>query len=114
MTFTELIAEVAKEAKLPRWKVAPVLKAFIVVTRRALLSGSDVRLRGFGAFYTVALKDKALFGGTAKQKKEPRIRFRETRHGEVRRSNPRRREGEGHSQGRDENSSLSEMRSDTG
>src|SRR5512144_3243695 len=114
MTFTELIAEVAKEAKLPRWKVAPVLKAFIIVTRRALLSGSDVRLRGFGAFYTVVLKDRALFGGTAKQKRKPRIRFRESRHGEVQRTGRGRGKGAGQGEGWDEDSGLSEVRSDLG
>lgn len=85
MTFTELIVEVAQDAGLPKTEVARVLRSFIKVTKHALLSGADVRLRAFGVFYTVVPKKKPLFGGTRRPGAHPIVRFKETRHGKVRR-----------------------------
>src|SRR5690606_14054493 len=63
MTHSELIAEVAKDAKLPRAVVAGVLRSFIKVIIPTLMSGASVRLRMFGTFYTVVQKKRPLFGG---------------------------------------------------
>jgi len=81
MTFSELVAEVAREAKLSRAVVSDVLRAFSTVCRRVLVSDADVRLRGFGVFYSVALKGRPLFGGTRRTGGRRLIRFRESRHG---------------------------------
>ena len=77
MTFNELILEVAKDAKLPRTKVARVLRSFIKVTRSELLSGGTVRLSGFGLFHTTKVKPGTVYAGMMKAVKKYIIRFRE-------------------------------------
>lgn len=85
MTLTELIVEVAKDAGLPKAKVARVLRSFVKTTKAALLSGERVNLRAFGAFYTVTPKPMALFGGQRRSSGRTIIRFKEARHGKVQR-----------------------------
>lgn len=87
MTFTELIVSVAQDTGLPKTEVARVLRSFSSVSQKALLSGSDVRLRDFGVFYTVIAKQKPLFGGKRVPSGRTIIRFKEARrrHGQVQR-----------------------------
>lgn len=79
MTYTQLIAAVADESGLSRGAVAAVFRAFMHVAFRTLMTGAEVRLRGFGAFYTVKLMKRELFGGTRKVEPRRSIRFRESR-----------------------------------
>ena len=92
MTWAELIVAVAVDSGLPKTKVAQVLRSFVKLSRLALMSGESVRLREFGLFYTI-VSAKKVFGGTRKPTGRKIVRFKETRHGQVRRG-ARRREGE--------------------
>jgi nucleoid DNA-binding protein len=83
MLYAELIAKVAEDCGLSRYKVGQVLGSFIKVSTEALLSGSRVRLREFGTFYTLVSKRKTVFGKQVIAR--PVVRFKESRHGQVRR-----------------------------
>lgn len=50
MRKKELVAGMAKEAKVSEAEAAKVLAAFIAVTEKALKDGDKVQLTGFGTF----------------------------------------------------------------
>jgi len=80
MTFSDLIAEVARDSNLTRADVKKVLLSTIKTVRAALNNGDrNVRLTGFGCFYSVVIAPKMLFGLKVESKKTNVIRFREFR-----------------------------------
>lgn len=78
MTFAELVVAVSQATKIPKTKVALVLRAFSRTTRAAVVSGQKVTLLGFGHFYRVKQQPRELFGGRRKQG-DHLIRFKEAR-----------------------------------
>ena len=56
MNKNELIAEVADAAELTKAKAAEAVDAFIDAVAKALASGDEVRLVGFGTFAVVKRK----------------------------------------------------------
>lgn len=56
MNKNELIADVADKAELTKAKAAEAVDAFIEVVSKALSSGDEVRLVGFGTFAVVKRK----------------------------------------------------------
>lgn len=85
MTYNELVEAIADDigyrTVFTRPAIKRVLNSFRKVTKKALKSDRKVILQGFGAFYSVVPKKKALFGGTKQPRGKPVIRFREARHG---------------------------------
>jgi DNA-binding protein HU-beta len=53
MNRVELVSSIASAAELKKTDVDKVLNAFIDVVKATLADGDDVRLIGFGTFYTV-------------------------------------------------------------
>ena len=80
MTRSELVVDIAKKTKLPRRVVAAVLGMLPVSIIGAIRAGESVTLPGFGAFYGVDLKPKALFGEGKKSALRRKIRFRQSRY----------------------------------
>lgn len=56
MNKNELVAEIAEMADITKAKAAEALDAFIEVVSRAMASGDEVRLVGFGTFLTAVRK----------------------------------------------------------
>jgi nucleoid DNA-binding protein len=79
VTFNELIAAVAEDAKTPKSKVSRILRSFIQVARIELMTGGDVRLREFGLLYGTKVKPGRTYMGMEPVKKYV-LRFREAEH----------------------------------
>ncbi len=56
MNKNELIAEIAEAAELSKAKAAETLDAFIAIVSKALASGDEIRLVGFGTFTVASRK----------------------------------------------------------
>jgi nucleoid DNA-binding protein len=79
MTRTELVAEIARRAGVPRKTVAAVLDLFSYVTLHTMAAGEKVLFPGFGVFYPYEVKATKLFGGRRASVPRRKIRFRQSR-----------------------------------
>ena len=79
MNYSELVVAISKDTGEPRYRVARVIQGFMEVAHRALMSGDEVKLRSFGTFYPLVLKERSLFGGTRQLTNRVAIKFKESR-----------------------------------
>jgi len=65
MTYRELVIELTHELGLPRREVRRLLRGFVAVTRRFLVAGHPVTVRGLGRLQRVVVAPRGKLNGRA-------------------------------------------------